>query len=459
MYVNQFTYFSTPITARLCSQFLAHKTLLWVVLLGLFPTLLPAQHQFNSFLRQKESGPHLGNAYDVAISKDGKNVYAAARNDHALSGADRTSAAFTMTVNPSPTINIPDQNICVDATTVDLTALEPANQQGGSWMTDGQPIVDADNVSVAHQQVFSYQYTDANGCTGIDSVQFSVNSLSVGGSIGGATTVCAGINLSTLVLSGHTGAIIKWQSATDAAFTNPKDIANPYPVYGVKNLMTTTYFRAVVKNCSCAEAYSRVVTMTVDATDENGDNRPDCQEACPENLHLMDIFCSSISGGSYQSIFTLASNGYVEAETDVTFRAGSSITLKNGFTVKAGGSFLAQIGTCENDLDEVETPETAALQLAKSSSSSPLPPLTLNVHPNPISQTAYVHFTLPLAEEVTLHLFDQSGKLIQQILQRRSMSAGAHRLPLTVATRSRGLFYLVLQSAKERVVQKVVVIP
>ncbi len=87
------------------------------------------------------------------------------------------SATLAFTISDNPTIDIADQNICFDAVTgVDLTALEPAGQMGGTWSTPTPTNVD---ISLDGEQ-FTYTYTDANGCTGTVNVFFEVIGLEVG---------------------------------------------------------------------------------------------------------------------------------------------------------------------------------------------------------------------------------------------------------------------------------------
>ena len=57
-------------------------------------------------------------------------------------------------------------------------------------------------------------------------VTFKIDSLSVGGNILGATTVCSGVNRQKLTLSGKTGKVLKWQVSPVSNFSSYLDIAN-----------------------------------------------------------------------------------------------------------------------------------------------------------------------------------------------------------------------------------------
>ena len=90
----------------------------------------------------------------------------------------------------------------------------------------------------------------------------SVVPASVGGSVSGSATFCAGINSATLTLSGYTGNILKWQKSTDNWVTTV-DIENTTTSLEASNLATTTKYRAVVQNGECSAANSSVAQNNV----------------------------------------------------------------------------------------------------------------------------------------------------------------------------------------------------
>lgn len=121
---------------------------------------------------------------------------------------------------------------------------------------------------------YYYVVVTSTGCPPIKSTfytgAYTVNPASVGGTIAGSTTVCTGTNSTTLTLSGHTGTITKWQSASDAAFTTPVDIANTVTTLTVTNLTATTYYRAVLTSGVCPAANSATATITVSPVSVGG---------------------------------------------------------------------------------------------------------------------------------------------------------------------------------------------
>jgi hypothetical protein len=113
----------------------------------------------------------------------------------------------------------------------------------------------------------SYRAVITNGaCAATNSATTTVTVIptSVGGTVAGSTTVCTGTNSTTLTLSGHTGAITRWESSTSSTFASAvTSIANTTTTLTASNLTATTYYRAVLTNGSCSSANSAIATVTV----------------------------------------------------------------------------------------------------------------------------------------------------------------------------------------------------
>lgn len=112
----------------------------------------------------------------------------------------------------------------------------------------------------------------AGGCTAImtESVNVTTDAVSVGGKVTletGAGLICKGTSGSnSYELSGHTGNVLRWESASSSSFEQPKIIANTSTSLQVNvgDVTETTYYRAVVQNGLCSVAYSDVVSITVE---------------------------------------------------------------------------------------------------------------------------------------------------------------------------------------------------
>jgi len=96
----------------------------------------------------------------------------------------------------------------------------------------------------------------------------NASSISVGGTVSGAATICSGTNSTLLTLAGNNGTVVKWQSSPDG--TTWTDITNTATTYTATNLTATTQYRAVVQSGVCTEANSNAVTITVNPGSEGG---------------------------------------------------------------------------------------------------------------------------------------------------------------------------------------------
>ena len=92
--------------------------------------------------------------------------------------------------------------------------------------------------------------------------QLSVVAASIGGTITPLnSSVCGTTNTGTLTLSGHTGNIVRWESATVLAGPYTP-IANTTTTLTFNNITQTTYYRAVVQVTGCAAVTSATATVT-----------------------------------------------------------------------------------------------------------------------------------------------------------------------------------------------------
>jgi gliding motility-associated-like protein len=88
------------------------------------------------------------------------------------------------------------------------------------------------------------------------------NTSSVGGTVTGSATVCEGSNSGIVTLNGNTGAVQHWETSPDGiTWTNVGHGGFTTDTY--TNLIDTTYYRAIVKNGTCAIDSSTAAKITV----------------------------------------------------------------------------------------------------------------------------------------------------------------------------------------------------
>jgi gliding motility-associated-like protein len=95
-------------------------------------------------------------------------------------------------------------------------------------------------------------------------VTIAVDSVSVGGSLTGNATVCAGSNTGQIKLGAHTGTIIGWISSDDN-FISTNTLPNSTNIQNYQDLIKTTQYKAIVKSGNiCQSDTSNMVIITVD---------------------------------------------------------------------------------------------------------------------------------------------------------------------------------------------------
>jgi hypothetical protein len=145
---------------------------------------------------------------------------------------------------------------------------ESSTDNGVNWSTISNTTTTQSYTNLI--QTTQYRAVVQNGsCTpaNSDMATITVNVSSVGGTVSGSTSVCAGNNSGSLTLSGYAGAITKWQFSTNGG-ANWTDIANTTTSQSYSNLTQTTQYRAVIGGC--ATANSSIATITVSQASVGG---------------------------------------------------------------------------------------------------------------------------------------------------------------------------------------------
>lgn len=81
----------------------------------------------------------------------------------------------------------------------------------------------------------------------------------------------------------------------------------------------------------------------------------------------------------------------------------------------------------------------------------------LTIYPNPVNATGYVEFTLEDVSGVEINILDMLGKNVTSISQEQ-MSAGAHRIPVSVADMHAGIYFCTVKAGDLLMQGKMVVV-
>jgi Fungalysin metallopeptidase (M36)/Fungalysin/Thermolysin Propeptide Motif len=185
----------------------------------------------------------------------------------------------------------------------------------------------------------------------------TVSTLSAGSVTGGAAE-CASSNSGTLLLTGYTGNIIRWESSTDN-FATVTNIANTSLVQAYSNLLVTTQFRAVIGLSGCTNVNSAPATITVSPVAVGGTVSSNASIVClgtPVTLTLTGqtgtIFGWQVSNNAFNS----ASN-INNTTTSLTSTPNQSVVYR---AVLSSGicplAFSSQVGVLVTPLPTLSAP-------------------------------------------------------------------------------------------------------
>lgn len=85
--------------------------------------------------------------------------------------------------------------------------------------------------------------------------------------INGNVSVCSGTNSTTLVLTGLSGSVVRWESSNDNFISNTTSLTGTSTSYTVSNISASTYYRAIVNTSSgCTNLATSSTLITVSTT-------------------------------------------------------------------------------------------------------------------------------------------------------------------------------------------------
>jgi gliding motility-associated-like protein len=257
-------------------------------------------------------------------------------------------------------------NLTLAGQTGSVTRWEFSTNAGATWTNIANTTTTQSYLNLATTRYFR-AFVTSGGCAGtystIDSIV--VTPVSAGGTISSSATVCSGANGGTLTLSGNVGTVQYWEFSTDggATYTN---IANTTTSQTYLNLITTTIYRANVKNGVCSAANSAVATITVNPVSVGGTtaaNDTVCSGANSGTITLsgqtgsVTNWESSTDGISWSNIAnTTTSQSYLNLAATTYYRANvksgvcsSATSTIDTITVNSptvGGSVTASSNIC-----------------------------------------------------------------------------------------------------------------
>ena len=141
-------------------------------------------------------------------------------------------------------------------------------------------------------------------------------------------------------------------------------------------------------------------------------------------------------------------NNVILPGADVTYDAGNQVRLKPGFKALSGSRFHAFIDGCRGNAKI--NGEVSGIDVIEND-------IALKIYPNPLSESATISYTLANEDEVTIYLFDATGKTVTTLAKNNQQTAGEHQLELEATNLPTGIYYLKLQSNETNIIKKLMI--
>lgn len=164
-------------------------------------------------------------------------------------------------------------------------------------------------------------------------VTIAINQATIPGIISSNQEFCSASQPAVLILEGNCGLVVKWQSALDSDFTIPTDIVNTTNTLSqtaMGSVSVTTFYRAVVQNCTCCPiGYATPAKISIATpTTWNGtswNNGP------PNNTKSAVISGNYTASENIDACSITINNGAV-----VTINTGATMTTTNELNILRG---------------------------------------------------------------------------------------------------------------------------
>ncbi len=157
----------------------------------------------------------------------------------------------------------------------------------------------------------------------------------------------------------------------------------------------------------------------------------------------------------YRNNARILTNGIILKEKTTTLISSESITLTSGFHAQPNSLFTAKIETCAS-INEFIDNISLNQNLTNPRNELAQTEIDFSVAPNPFQYETQFYVQLPRENQVAIHLYNQSGKRLKVVLAPQVLSVGQHQLNLSLTDLQNGLYYVILQTPQERVIQKIV---
>ena len=303
------------------------------------------------------------------------------------------STSTTVTVNPiSISGNVTGGSTICTGNTSSILTLSGNTGSVNKWQysIDGTNWSDITNTNSTFTSGILTQTTQFRAVVQVGicpaysgSTTVTVSPVSIGGSISGGSSICAGLSSGLLTLNGQIGTVSKWQYSTNGSTWT--DIVNTSNTYTSSALNNTTQFRAQVQSGTCPSTYSATTTIIVNAASYGGSVSGGATICTGNNSPLLTLSGNTGSITKWQSSIN-GGNSWTDIANSSTTYSPGILTQLTQFRA------VAQNGSC---------PESYSI------------PATINVDAQSVGGSITGGTTICAGSSVTLTLNNYIGNIVK----------------------------------------------
>ena len=182
-------------------------------------------------------------------------------------------------------------------------------------------------------------------------------------------------------------------------------------------------------------------------------------DPCPTDL----VLTGTVVGTEvFAASNTIASTQTIASTADVTYSAGTSITLNPGFNVALGGLFLAKMDGCNARTPREVLPITGtyvpSTDKAPEAGLAAADGYAVGNYPNPFRSHTWISFKAPRDTRVTLEVFNIKGEQVATILRDEARTAGSHTVNFDGSELTPGQYFLKYSAGEQSFTHKMLVV-
>lgn len=379
-------------------------------------------------------------AYDLAV-KDGI-VYAGGDFTY-VGGQPRSGIAALDAITGAATSWNPSANGAVGSMVLRGDTLHVG---GGFTRIGGQPRRELAALDLSSGLATNWDPNAGNGAD-IESMILDGNTMYIGGSF---VTMGPELRAGVAAVDANTGAVLPWRA----------DVFGWVQALALSHgkLYIAGVFDSIVGVPRTSLAAVDAKTGALTEWDPSPVRAPGASYGVPRMYAIAALGHEIFIGGEFSNmggaprVGLAAVDDSIGRSTEWNPRADEIVwsLWTSGSTLFVGGKFRTIGGLPTAGMAEVAFPP---------SGTPPTPPLALaQCAPNPVRNTAIIHFSLPAAGPVTLEIFDVQGRRVATLLNRAKYDPGEHDVLVRAHQWGSGAYFYRLEAAGRSATRKMIVV-